>query len=203
MRLFAVTPIHVPDAELARRQQRYDRLSPPGISVHLHDIGPDAPTALDTPNDIEASEKLVQRALTNAGPGYDGLLPDCVLDPGVSALSGTLPVFGILRLSMGYALATGRPCGALARNPVIADALKAQVAAYGWSSHLAGVEVLGLEFDAIADDTAWNAAVAKATGSLSSRGVEWIINACSAVDVEGAVDPVAKALALLGAGELV
>jgi Asp/Glu/hydantoin racemase len=201
MRLFAVTPIHVPDAELARRQRRYDRLCPPGITVSLHDIGSDAPTALDTPEDIEASEKLVRRALTTAGPGYDGLLPDCVLDPGVSALSGSLPVFGILRLAMGYALATGRPCGALTRNQVIADALRAQVAAYGWSGQLVDVAVLDLEFDAIADDTVWNAAVASARGTLAEQGVKWVINACSAVDVEGAVDPVATALALLGAGE--
>lgn len=201
MKLFAVTPIHVPEAELARRQQRYDRLAPPGITLSLHDIGPDAPTTLDTPDDVEASEKLVRRALSDAGPGYDGLLPDCVLDPGVSALSGTLPVFGILRLAMGYALATGRKCGALARNQVIADALRAQVAAYGWSEHLVDVAVLDLEFDAIADDAVWNAAVAAASAALTAKGAEWIINACSAVDVDGAVDPVATALSLLAAGE--
>lgn len=201
MRLFAVTPIHVPDAELVRRQRRYDRLSPPGLTVSLHDLGPDAPTTLDTHDDVEASEKLVRRALSDAGPEYDGLLPDCVLDPGVSALSGTLPVFGILRLAMGYALATGRTCGALTRNQVIADALRAQVAAYGWSDHLVDVAVLDLEFDAIADDAMWNAAVASARDTLTAQGAEWIVNACSAVDVDGAVDPVATALALLAAGE--
>ena len=81
MRLFAVTPIHVVDEELHRRQERYRRLCPPGVTLDLIDIGPDAPTAMDTAEQIEAAEKLMQRALLDAPAGYDGLLPDCVLDP--------------------------------------------------------------------------------------------------------------------------
>ena len=38
-----------------------------------------------------------------APAGFDALLPDCVLDPGVADLADTLPVpvFGLLRLSLG------------------------------------------------------------------------------------------------------
>ena len=48
VRIHAVTPIHVDADELARRQTRYDALCPAGLHLELHDIGPDAPRALDT-----------------------------------------------------------------------------------------------------------------------------------------------------------
>ena len=43
MRLRAITPIVVPDDELARRQIRYDELCPPGVTLHLDNLaaGPD------------------------------------------------------------------------------------------------------------------------------------------------------------------
>ncbi len=66
MRIFAVTPIHVSPEELARRQARYDALSPGGLSVHLQDIGPDAPRALDTEQQVRDSEDLVSAALERA-----------------------------------------------------------------------------------------------------------------------------------------
>jgi allantoin racemase len=210
MRIFAVTPIHVSDDELRRRQQRYQRLAPAGVQIELHDIGPDAPPAMDTSEQIEASEVLLRQALSGTGPGYDGVLPDCVLDPAITALGDSLdvPVFGILRMSMLYAVSTGRRIGALTRNQPIADALIAQVEAYGLSRHLIGVEVMDLDFDAIADDRRWNAAAGSAAAKLTAAGAGWIINGCSAVDVDATpasgriVDPVATALALIGAGEL-
>lgn len=210
MRLFAVTPIHVTDDELNRRRERYSRLCPPGVSLDLVDIGADAPTAMDTAEQIEAAEALMQKALRNAPEGYDGLLPDCVLDPGVSALGdeSVLPVYGILRLSIAYSLATGRRVGAVTRNQAIADALLAQVAAYGWAETFVGVRVLNLSFDAIADDSKWNAALGSAVADLSNAGAQWVINGCSAVEVgheeSGArvIDPVAMALSLIGAGQV-
>ncbi|NEA25613.1 hydantoin racemase, partial [Actinomadura bangladeshensis] len=45
-RALAVTPIHLPAEEVRRRQARYDRLAPPGLSVELRDVGPAAPGAL-------------------------------------------------------------------------------------------------------------------------------------------------------------
>lgn len=210
MRLFAVTPIHVVDDELVRRQQRYQRLCPRGVTVDLIDLGPDAPPAMDTPEQIAAADKLVDKALRGAPADYDGLLPDCVLDPGVLSLGSEsdIPVFGILRLSVGYAILTGRRVGAVTRNHAIADALEAQVAAYGWSDHLAGIQVLDLDFSAIADDSRWNAALNAAVAELTQAGAHWVVNGCSAVDVQHAdpdaarvIDPVATALRLIGAGE--
>lgn len=211
MRLFAVTPIHVDSEELARRQQRYARLCPPGVRLDLVDIGADAPLAMDTTAQIEEAEVLMQRALRDAPAGYDALLPDCVLDPAVSALGDELstPVFGILRMSLGYAIATGRRSAAVTRNAAIGEALQEQVDRYGWGGHFAGVRVLELDFAAVADDSRWNAALGAAVEELEADGARWIINGCSAVDLAprgpGAarvVDPVATALALIGAGEV-
>jgi allantoin racemase len=208
VRIHAVTPIHVDADELARRQARYDALCPPGQRVELHDIGPDAPRALDTADEVRESERLVVEALTAAPAGYDALLPDCVLDPGVDQLQGLLPVVGILRLSLAWQVLTGRRSGAVARNKAIADELAAKVAAYGWSGSFTGVRVLDLDIHAIADTQRWNDAVGAAFESLGQDGATAVINGCSAVDVPPGpsvgvrvVDPTALALRVLAAGD--
>ena len=202
IRVHAVTPIHVDPVELARRQARYDALSPAGLTVSLHDIGPDAPTALDTAGQVRESERLVVAALRAADrDGYDVLLPDCVLDPGVEQLAGELPVAGLLRLSVGWQVLTGRRVGAVARNRAIADELADRVAVYGWAASFDGVRVLDLDVHAIADTDRWDAAVGSAIESFGPGAA--VVNGCSAVDVPGrrVVDPTALALRLLAAGE--
>src|SRR5689334_183738 len=99
MRLLSITPIVVDEAELARRQARYDELAPEGVTVVLELLGtdPDLPRALETDDDVRASEAALQARYAAVDPtGWDGYLPDCVLDP----LTGTdhglpRPVFGI------------------------------------------------------------------------------------------------------------
>lgn len=210
MRIFAITPIHVPEEELLRRQRRYDQISPPGVTVELHDIGAHAPSALETAEDVRESERCVVAALREVGPGYDAFLPDCVLDPGVAELQGRLaaPVFGILRLSVGYAVATGRTAGAVTRNQAIADEFTAVAGAYGFAGSLREVSVLDLGLDAIADDARWVAALGGAVDGLADDGADLVVNGCSAVDLDAAdphrvpvIDPTALALRLLGAGE--
>lgn len=210
MRIYAITPIHVPEEELLRRQRRYDQISPPGLTVELHDIGGHAPRALETEEDVRESERCVVAALREAGPGYDAFLPDCVLDPGVAELQGKLaaPVFGLLRLSVGYAVATGRTAGAVTRNQAIADEFTAVAAAYGFAGSLNRVSVLDLGLDAIADDARWVATLGGAVDGLADEGADLVVNGCSAVDLDAAdpyrvpvIDPTALALRLLGAGE--
>ncbi|MGS2617906.1 aspartate/glutamate racemase family protein [Micromonospora sp. LZ34] len=211
MRIYAVTPIHVDAEELARRQARYAALSPPSVEVVLHDIGPDAPRALDTDAQVRESEALVAAALRGAPAGFDALLPDCVLDPGVADLAGALPVpvFGLLRLSLGWAVLTGRRCAAVARNKAIADEIVARAGVYGWSADLLGVEVLDLDVHAIADTSRWAGTLGAAVGTLAAGGARAVINGCSAVDLPSGVslparvvDPTALALRLIGAGEV-
>jgi Asp/Glu/hydantoin racemase len=203
MRIFSVTPIQVGPEELERRQARYDSLLPTGISLDLVDIGPAAPRALDTAQDIEASTSAVVAALRSAPEGYDLLLPDCVLDPGVAELAGELPVVGILQLSLGWQALRGRRVGMVARNEAIAAELTERAEAYGWKEHVAGVEVLGLDVDAIADPEEWDGALDLALGRFDP-GVGAVINGCSAVAVMSqsgvpVIDPTALALRLIAA----
>lgn len=211
MRIYAVTPIHVDDEELARRQARYDALCPPGVSVHLEDIGSAAPTALDTDHDVRASESLMVEALASTPQGYDAVMPDCVLDPGVEQLAGKLPlpVLGLLRISLGWQVLAGRRIGAVARNRAIADEIAARVDAYGWSSSFTEVDVLDLDVHAIADTRRWADAMGAAVARLEAGGASVVINGCSAVDVTDkdpgsvrVVDPTALTLRLVAAGEL-
>ena len=203
MRLLAITPIHVSEEELARRQSRYDRLAPQGVSVTLEDIGdaPAVPLALETPEDIEASEQaLLQRFRAADAGAFDGFLPDCVLDPVVDhAASLSRPVFGIGRLSAHFLAGFGGRLGAVARNKAIAAELDRRLSSYGVPA--VATAVLDLSVEDIADDATWAAAV---TTTVRDLPCDLVINACSAVDLgeqgSGPVlfDPTWTALQMIG-----
>ncbi|MCC3266948.1 hypothetical protein [Arthrobacter gengyunqii] len=207
MRILAVTPIAVTDSELARRQQRYDRLAPANVSVLLHNLGtdPDVPRALENDDDVAASEEAVTAWFAAAdAQNVDAFLPDCVLDPGVGpgARTQQRPVLGLMRLASGFLAATGASLGAVARNDAIAAELERKLATYGIGPLHEPVSVLNLSLAEIADDTAWSASVATALESMSAG---YVLNACSAVNLTGAVnrgpvlvDPTALALQLAG-----
>jgi Asp/Glu/hydantoin racemase len=204
MHLLAITPIHVSEQELARRQRRYDALSPAGVTVRLEDLGagPEVPTALETADDIVASEAALVRRFSDADlDGVDGLLPDCVLDPVVDdAVAMPRPVFGLGRLCAHFAAGFGGRIGAVARNRAIAAELDRKLDSYGIGP-AQRTAVLDLPVDDIADGQAWTAAVARTVQHLPCT---YVINACSAVDVTqhpgGPVllDPTSVALQLIG-----
>lgn len=204
MRIYAVTSIHVSATELARRQARYDRVCPPGTTVELHDLGADAPVWLGGPDDVRESERLVAEALRAAdGAGYDVLLPDCVLDPGVTDLAGelTTPVHGLLRLTLEHVAAAERSAGAVMRNRLTANELAIRVAAYGREDLLVATSVLDLDRTALSEDTRWLAALGTAVNELADAGAEIVLNGCCAVELDNArsgrvpvVDPAALAL---------
>lgn len=211
MQIFAVTPIHVSSEELGRRQARYDALAPAGVRVHLVDIGPEAPRALETEQEVRDSDGLVTAALQRAPDEADVLLPDCVLDPGVAHLSGQVgrPVFGLLRTSLAWSAAAGRRAGAVTRNQAIADELSRQVSGYGMQASFTGVQVLDLDVDAIHQADRWAAALHGVVEAMDRAGAGDLINGCSAVDLPAAatgwpvrvVDPTALTLRLIAAGE--
>lgn len=210
VRLLAVTPIDVPDHELARRQRRYDALAPAGLEIRLHNLGSgtEVPHALESDDDVAASEDAVTawiRAADGNGisEGFDAFLPDCVLDPGVGPQTAglALPVLGLLRLNLGLLGGAGGSISAVARNAAIARELQRKAGEYG-PVPLGPVTVLGLSLEDIADDAAWTAAVAAALPSLPAG---YAVNACSAVNLEqlpaagpALVDPTAVALRLIG-----
>ncbi|HVV09487.1 aspartate/glutamate racemase family protein [Amycolatopsis sp.] len=198
-RIFSVTPIHVEPDELDRRRRRYAELAPDGLTVELVDAGPGAPAQLAAEADLEASEGVVAAALAGV-EGYDFLMPDCVLDPGVpEGARGA----GMLRVVVDHLVAEGHRVAAVTRNKVIGDELARKVREYGHGEAFLGVAVLDLDVDAIADTAAWNGAMRSALDGLAAKGATAVINGCSAVEVEqpaGAplvVDPAAVALRLL------
>lgn len=203
-RIRAVTPIHVPAQELARRAARYRRLSPAGIDVELVDLGSgvEVPRALETQDAIRASESLVTAAMADTDPGrYDAALPDCVLDPGIDAPTRyPVPVYGLLQLTAHLLAGIGGAFGAVARNAAIAAEIERKLRQYGVADQLRATRVLGLSVGDIADDERWAAAVGDAVADLR---VGAVINGCSAVEVLPAggaaiVDPTATALRMLG-----
>ena len=210
MRIKAITPIRVGEAELARRQARYEALSPPGVEVELVDLpdGPSVPGRLDSPRDIRTSEGFVIEEASRTDPArYDAVLPDCVLDPGLDRLERECPVpaFGILKLSAGLLVSLGHRFAAFTRNQAIGEELRNRLETYGFLPHFDRVEVLDLAFEDISDDGGWNAALHEAGERFSGSRTTAVINGCSAVEVRPTsgnvavvVDPTRLALSSLG-----
>ncbi len=211
MRIKAIAPIRVTDDELARRQERYQRLSPAGVEVTLVNLPDrrDVPRALESDDDLIASDRLVAEVAAETDPArFDAILPDCVLDPGLPTIlgGGRIPVFGILKLSAGFLHSLDRPFVAVARNEVIAGELERCIARYGLTQQFNGVNLLHLSFDDIADDAKWNDALMSVRNQLASGPVHTILNGCSAVEVMddrhpvSVFDPTRLALRLIGVG---
>lgn len=209
MRIKAITPIRVTEAELARRRARYRGLAPPGIEVDVINLpdGNGVPRRLDTPAHIAASDRLVADEIRRIDPReYDAVLPDCVLDPGVASTSGDapVPVFGILQLSAGFLAALGHRFAAMTRNEAIAEELQACLNRYDLQNRFDEVAILDMTFEDIEDDETWNAAIDDVRARFVSRGVQSVVNGCSAVAVHHresqilVVDPTRLALQLLG-----
>lgn len=204
MRVKAITPIHVPAAELRRRQRRYDAHSPEGVTVELVNLPPDddVPRALDDAAAIRASDRLVAGEAERTDPArFDAVLADCVLDPGIGA-SAPVPVLGITRLVAGHLAGHGERFAAVTRNAAIGAELVARIEADGHADHFDRLVVLGLEFDDITDEAVWDAALDDVRAQLAGTGVAAIVNGCSAVEVGAAdgipvIDPTRLALRLL------
>lgn len=211
MRIFAVTPLYVGPKELARRQQRYHRISPPGVTVELHDLPPAAPRQLNTAEQITASEAQVHAALSAAPDEFDALLADCVLDPAVTALQEQTgrTVVGIMKTNLAHAAALATPIAAVVRNAAIAQEFRRVADSYGWGGLLTEIGVLDLGFDAIAHGDAWQQRLGAAAAQVAASGARSLFNGCSAVDTDAdrpspvpVFDPVARALRLVAAGVL-
>lgn len=206
MRIRAITPIRVGDEELARRRERYRRLSPVGVTVELDNLS-DGPPRLETAEDITTSEDLVIADAQRTDPDhFDLVLPDCVLDPAVDSGETTpVPVVGLLKLSASFLAAIGQRFSAVTRNEAIGQEVVNRVKRYGLEHAFAGCEVLDLDFEAISDEARWHESLRPVRERFAERGVGIVINGCSAVDVaaeEGlatvVVDPARLALDLLG-----
>lgn len=205
MRILAITPIAVSDEELARRQKRYDRLAPEGVSVHLENVGAgsEVPRALETAEDIVASERvLIECYAAVDADQFDAFMPDCVLDPVVDHPDRVpLPVYGIGRLAAHYLAGFGWRFGAVARNRAIAEELDRKLASYGLPP-AESTAVMNLSVEDIADEAAWASALERTVAGL---GCPAVINACSAVEIKQRpggrllLDPTATALRMIGA----
>jgi Asp/Glu/hydantoin racemase len=208
MRLKTITPLHLTERELMRRQARFDRLAPPPLTIALTNLpaDPEVPRNLDSDEACRASEAAVyQEGLRTDPADFDGILLDCVLDPALDTLerNAPVPVFGLLKLSASYLAALGKKLAAVTRNRAIATELTAKIESYHLGDHFHGVEVLDLSFDDIADESKWNATLRPVLGEFGRRDVRAIINGCSAVDVTerhervAVIDPTALTLELL------
>lgn len=205
MKILAITPIHVGDDELARRQERYTRLAPAGVEVTVVDLPSDAPRALNTDDDVRASDEFVADVMAGNRDGFDLVLPDCVLDPAFAPSKNDDAARGLLHQAVTSVTKSGEPFGVIVRNEAIAKELRRRLVEYGMDADLVDIQVMDLPFEAVTNHEMWNAAMTEAVSALAQRGARSVINGCSAVDVdeEGlgvrVVDPTQEALEALAA----
>jgi Asp/Glu/hydantoin racemase len=203
MKVVSITPIHVTDKELARRQERYQRLAPAGVTVELRNLSHQSPVALDNKNDVQSSDSNLASDISEINAdSYDVLLPDCILDPGFRQNRSETTV-GMLDSVMKHLVDAGNKIGAVTRNESIGEELVRRVGEYGYADSFVGLEVLNLSFDAINDEEEWHRALKIAVDRLAEKGATVVINGCSAVNVDQSqlqlpvVDPAELVLQLI------
>lgn len=203
MKVVSITPIHVTDKELARRQERYQRLAPAGVTVELRNLSHQSPVALDNKNDVQSSDSSLASDISKINAdSYDVLLPDCILDPGFRQNRSETTV-GMLDSVMKHLVDAGNKIGAVTRNDSIGEELVRRVGEYGYADSFVGLEVLNLSFDAINDEEEWHRALKIAVDRLAEKGATVVINGCSAVNVDQSqlqlpvVDPAELVLQLI------
>lgn len=207
MKIRAITPILVDADELARRQERYDKLSPENIQIVLENLPdhPASPNQLGNAHDLASSEELTLSLGLTTDNSFDAIMPDCVLDPSVADLDQRAPVpaHGITRLSAGVLAGLGTSFGVITRNDVIGEEYARVINRYGLAAHFSGVYTLGLSVEDISDTEQWNKAVRNVAEQAGKDGVTVLVNGCSAVEVTYSdlgvtiVDPTALALKFL------
>ena len=184
MKVVSITPIHVTEEELKRRQERYERLAPAGITVELRNLSEQSLNALEKDRDVRASDlALLADALEINLEVGEVLLPDCILDPGFRQ-NASVTTIGMLESVMSHLVAAGGKVGAVTRNESIGNELVRRVGEYGFASHFVDLEVLNLSFDAINDEEQWHRALKIAVERLAAKGATLVINGCSAVNVD-------------------
>ena len=202
-RIKAIAPLWLEENELERRQERYDRLAPKGLSVKLVNLE-GGPKSFETPYDISVSEMRTLKEIRRTNPHeFDAVLPDCVLDPAVGA-GAPVPTYGILRLSASALHGAGRNYLAVTRNQVIGEELGRRLSIYALGSDLAGVATLDINFCFVSDTDGWSTAMEPMAAVARQLGVTTILNGCSAVDMAQrwlgdveVIDPTELALKML------
>ena len=205
MRLRAVAPVVLPAAEVERRQRRYDTLAPERVEIELIGLS-EGPDRLESADDVlESTERVHAEVMRTDWSRHDGVLLDCVLDPALERLESEAlgPVVGITRLVAGYLAGLGHRIGGVARNEAIADELQQRLVDFGHADRVEAIRVLHLSMEDVPRTETWNDALDRALVELQPRGVDSVINGCSAVEVRPAagpavVDPTALALGLIG-----
>lgn len=206
LRILAIAPLRLTDAELARRQRRYHQLGGDSVRIDLTNLEGGAPERLETDDDIATSDEAVREVIRRTDAArYDCILPDCVLDPGVADAPRTgVPVFGILRLVSGHLTSLGLTFAAVTRNEAIGAELRRLVTAYGFAQSIEAVHAMGADFALISDDAAWAGALSPITLTVCQHGTRTLVNGCSAVDLPSdqingvtVVDPTKLAIRLL------
>ncbi|MCH9672581.1 MAG: aspartate/glutamate racemase family protein [Gammaproteobacteria bacterium] len=167
-RVRIITPIQVDASDLARRQLRYGERA--SVDTTLEVVALESgPTALESTDDIEASEDAVFAACSDLSHDHcDALLVDCIFDPAVKALQAhlSIPVFGPLQTTTANIPLVVQSVGMVARVRAHIPVFEQLFADYGAADRLAAVRALDLPYADARDPVRFDAAMSSALRAI-------------------------------------
>jgi allantoin racemase len=149
LRVKIISPLEAPEADLARRQQRYGEQAGRETRVLVENLR-GGPAALNTSGDVLASAAAIyeQGRSTNADE-FDAILIDCVFDPAVEELreATNLPTFGPTQVTLPLITLVATNFSIIARTNRQCELLAETVSGYGYGHHLRTLRALEITYE--------------------------------------------------------
>lgn len=137
-RIRIISPIKIDEADLYRRQSRYNERAGPDTQVVVSNLS-EGPLTLEDRGDIAYSEyRIYHEGLSTSPADFDAVLIDCVFDPAVRALQDKLkiPVFGPLRLVVPLLAQIASKWAIISRTEKQSELMAELVETYGFGARL-------------------------------------------------------------------
>lgn len=147
-RVRIISPIHIDEADLHRRQMRYSERASADTKVVVSNLQ-EGPFTLEDRGDIAYSEYGIYREGLETSPAeFDAVLIDCVFDPGVRALQDKLrvPVFGPLHLVLPVLAQAVSRWVIISRTTKQSELMAELVEQYGYGRELAARRGLDISY---------------------------------------------------------
>lgn len=147
-RVKIISPIRIDEADLQRRQSRYEHQAGPRTQIEVFNLV-EGPVALNTLGDMLFCEYAVfQEGVKTDPDDFDAILVDCVFDPAVDAIREHtgLPTFGPMRTTLPLVPLVALNFSIVSRSEKQCDMIAELVERYGYGDYLVSTRALGITY---------------------------------------------------------
>lgn len=160
-RIKIISPLKATEADIQRRQQRYNEHAGPDTQVEVFNLD-EGPIALNTLGDLLFCEHAVfQEGVKTDRHDYDAILIDCVFDAAVDALreETRIPTFGPTRTTLPLIYLVAPNFSIIARIERQSELLAQVVRKYGYGDRLVSTRALGISYEEAKEEKTFNEAM--------------------------------------------